>query len=48
MNDGICLQSISHPVPPWYKKLWNWFKLPKDISEKSLETVEIEIKNFGK
>lgn len=42
MNDGVALVSVSHPTPPWWKRVWFWLRRPS-IDPASLETMEIEI-----
>jgi Phage protein (N4 Gp49/phage Sf6 gene 66) family len=44
MDDGIALISASHPVAPWYRRLWSWLFLRPRLSEGSLEDIEIEIR----
>lgn len=50
MDDGVSLISAAHPRPPgpWWKRaaqrVW-WWLFPPPLSEDSLETIEIEIRD---
>lgn len=39
MTDGVCLKSTSHPIAPWWKRLWLRL-FHRDIDPKALETVK--------
>lgn len=41
-NDGVSLISTSHPIAPWWLRLWFWLRR-RDISKSALETVELEL-----
>lgn len=45
-EDGVPLNSASHPVAPWYRRLWFWLT-NRGLNERAIETVEIEIKPVG-
>jgi hypothetical protein len=41
-HDGVSLTNIAHPVAPWWRRIWLWFR-PMRLSKDTLETIEIEI-----
>lgn len=45
-DDGIALTSISHPVAPWWQRLWMWL-FHRGIDLRTLETIDIEIKEHN-
>lgn len=40
----ISLNSTSHPVAPWYRRLWARL-FPRDIAPESVEQVEIDVES---
>ena len=43
-GDGVRLQSTSHPIAPWWKRLWFrfWLRFVHRIDPNSLVAVEVE------
>ena len=46
-QDGVALQSASHPVPPWYRRVLFWFWRPR-LSPDAMETVELDRSRISK
>lgn len=42
MTEGFSLNSASHPIAPWWRRLWLWI-FHRDINADSLETFEIDL-----
>lgn len=43
-DDGVSLQSMAHPVPPWWKRVLMFWRRPR-IARDSIERVDLEIKS---
>lgn len=47
MGDGVTLTSVSHPVAPWYKRLWLRIRYGRNrLNEDVLEAATIEMHEF--